>query len=50
MNGKGSGSRKYRSPSRYYHGTFLKNLRNILMYKNREENLPNIRLKIIIYM
>jgi hypothetical protein len=42
MNGKGSGSRKFRSPSRFYHGAFLKNGRNILMPKNRKENLPNI--------
>jgi len=28
MNGKGSGSRKCLSPSRYYHGIFLKNGRN----------------------
>ena len=50
LNGKGSGSRKYRSPSRYYHGTFQKNGRKVLMYKNRQQNLPNIGVKIDIYM
>jgi hypothetical protein len=52
MNGKGSGSRKFRSPSRYYHGTFLRNGGNILVYtrKKRQENLPNVRVKIDIYM
>ena len=46
MNGKGSGSRKFWFSSRYYNDNFRKNGRNILMYKQRQENLPNIRVKI----